>query len=55
MKHKILALRKALVEYEECAYNDGDKHSTDKLLNDIIWCCNDLQEECNKIIETMCE
>lgn len=55
MNHKILALRKALVHYEECVDVNAAEHIIGFALTNISNICKDMQEICNQMIEAICE
>ena len=55
MNNLILRLRKALVHYEECVDVDAAEHITSSALMNISAICKDMREECNKMIEALCE
>ena len=48
MNHKILALRKALVHYEECVDVDAAEHIIGNALTNLNKCLRNLQEEVNE-------
>lgn len=48
MNHKILALRKALVYYEECIDVDAAEHIIGDSLANLNKCLRNLQEEVNE-------
>ena len=50
MNHKILALRKALVHYEECVDVDAAEHIMGDALTNLNKCLRNLQEEVNEQI-----
>lgn len=53
MEHKILALRKALVHYEECIDVDAAEHITASALMELGAACKKVQEECDEILVDM--
>lgn len=53
MEHLILQLRKALVHYEECIDVNAAGQITASALMDLSAACENLQEECDKIIVDM--
>lgn len=48
MQHKILALRKALVHYEECVDVDAAEHIIGGALANLNKCLRNLKEEVNE-------
>ena len=55
MNKLILNLRRALVHYEECIDVDAAGQITASALMKLSVVCEDVQKECNKMIEAICE
>lgn len=55
MNNEILALRKALVHYEECVDVNAAEHITAAALINLSAACKDVRERCNQMIEVICE